>query len=651
MKFWHTMITEWWGILIICVVCAAVWILLSALLYRQFFKRFYDIVLSAIAIIVFSPFLIVLTVIGAIAMKGNPFFVQKRPGRRKKLSKKQCKKQGVPYGTYGEEKIISLLKFRTMTNEKDENGELLPDEKRLNGYGKFLRSTSLDELPSLINIFNGNMSIVGPRPLLVKYLPLYNEEQRHRHDVRPGLTGLAQVNGRNAINWEEKFLFDIDYVNKITLWRDIGILFQTVGKVFKRSGISQEGQATMGEFLGSDNKKEKDNQPLISVIVPVYNIEKYVGECIESILNQAYSNLEIILVDDGSIDESGAICDSYAKCDKRIVVIHKKNGGLVSARKAGLNKASGKYVGYVDGDDWVGKEFYRNLLRVAESHNSDMVAAGYTRDFLGKTEIKKNGISCGLYSGSELDRMRSEFISLGNIYNPGIYTYVWNKLFLRKSLIDFQNAVPNELTIGEDAAVVFPMICRCESVTVIDDCSYRYRQHEQSMIKKTSWSEKTYKGLQVLTRFLCDNTRADCLKAINGFLLNLFLIHSGSRINKEFIFDKNLNDKSLVLYSGGTFGQYIMKGSEECGISFVDWVDDDFDEYRACGLDVNPVSSIIDKNYDYILIASTNNALSEKIYESLASIGISKEKILYYDFSESYIDSLFAKYMNVGDTK
>ncbi len=246
------MTTTWWGITILCVVCAAVWILLSALLYRVFFKRFYDIVLSLIAIAVFSPLLLVLMLVGAIAMKGDPFFVQKRPGRRKKLSKKECARRGVPCGTYGEEKIIRLLKFRTMTNEKDENGDLLPDEKRLNGYGKFLRSTSLDELPSLLNIFVGSLSIVGPRPLLVKYLPLYSEEQRRRHNVRPGLTGLAQVNGRNAISWDEKFGYDIDYVNKITLWRDMKIILQTVGKVFKHSGISQDGQATMEEFKGND---------------------------------------------------------------------------------------------------------------------------------------------------------------------------------------------------------------------------------------------------------------------------------------------------------------------------------------------------------------------------------------------------------------
>ncbi len=250
-EFFYATISTWWGITILVSVCVVVWLVLSTVLYRPFFKRFYDIVLSLVATIILSPLLLILTVVGAIAMKGNPFFVQKRPGKRKKLGKKECRQRGVAYGTYGEEKIIKLLKFRTMTNEKDADGNLLPDEKRLNAYGKFLRASSCDELPSILNILFGGISIVGPRPLLVRYLPLYSEEQRHRHDVRPGLTGLAQVNGRNAISWQDKFRYDLEYVRKITLWRDLAIIFKTVGKVFKRSGISQQGQATMEFFTGN----------------------------------------------------------------------------------------------------------------------------------------------------------------------------------------------------------------------------------------------------------------------------------------------------------------------------------------------------------------------------------------------------------------
>ena len=209
-------------------------------MYKHFFKRFFDFSLSLCALLVLSPVLLILTLVGAIAMNGNPYFTQQRPGK---------------IGKDGKEKIFNLIKFRTMSNKRDSEGNLLPDEQRLNGSGKFLRSTSLDELPELLNILVGDMSIVGPRPLLVKYLDRYSPRQRRRHEVRPGLTGLAQVSGRNAISWEERFELDVKYIESITLFGDIKILFATVGAVLKREGISSETSATMEEFLGSEVKK------------------------------------------------------------------------------------------------------------------------------------------------------------------------------------------------------------------------------------------------------------------------------------------------------------------------------------------------------------------------------------------------------------
>ncbi|MBQ4571478.1 MAG: sugar transferase [Bacilli bacterium] len=207
-------------------------------MYSKFFKRFFDFLLSLIAIIILSPILLVLIIIGSIAMKGNPFFVQSRPGKKNK---------------YGKEKIFKLIKFRTMSNKKDKNGDLLPDELRLNKYGKLLRSTSLDELPELFNILVGDMAIVGPRPQLVRDLVFMNEEQRKRHNVRPGLTGLAQVSGRNNITWEQKFEYDLKYINSgITLFNDIKIIFETIGKVLKRSDVVREGTSSdmdYGEWL------------------------------------------------------------------------------------------------------------------------------------------------------------------------------------------------------------------------------------------------------------------------------------------------------------------------------------------------------------------------------------------------------------------
>ena len=204
-------------------------------IYAKYIKRILDFILSLLALIILSPLILIFTIIGAIKMKGNPFFVQKRPGK--------------------DGKIFSLIKFRTMTNKKDKDGNLLPDEKRLTSYGKFLRSTSIDEVLEIINILNGDMSIIGPRPLLVKYLPLYNEYQKHRHDVRPGLTGYAQVHGRNAVSWEEKFDMDVKYVQHITFMGDLKILLETVVKVLKRDGISSETSVTMEEFRGTAEKE------------------------------------------------------------------------------------------------------------------------------------------------------------------------------------------------------------------------------------------------------------------------------------------------------------------------------------------------------------------------------------------------------------
>ena len=194
-------------------------------MYCRYIKRPLDFLLSLCAIIALSPLLLLLTIVGAIKMKGNPFFIQKRPGMIDKAT--------------GKERIIKLIKFRSMSNAKDSSGKLLPDKDRLNSYGKLLRATSMDELPSLINILKGDISIVGPRPLAVVYLPYYTKKEHHRHDVRPGLTGLAQVNGRNNLSWEEKFAFDLQYVANITFTGDISIILKTVKKVLIHEGIGQ----------------------------------------------------------------------------------------------------------------------------------------------------------------------------------------------------------------------------------------------------------------------------------------------------------------------------------------------------------------------------------------------------------------------------
>ena len=203
-------------------------------MYAKYFKRILDFILSLIALIVLSPILIILMIVGAIVMKGNPFFTQLRPGKK---------------GKDGKEKIFKLIKFRTMSNARDKDGNLLPDDQRLGKYGMWLRSTSLDELPELANIAAGHLGICGPRPFLVRDCVFMTEEQRRRHDVRPGLTGLAQINGRNNITWEKKIEYDLQYIDDgITFIKDMKIILQTVFKVFKKSDVVREGTVSDMDF-------------------------------------------------------------------------------------------------------------------------------------------------------------------------------------------------------------------------------------------------------------------------------------------------------------------------------------------------------------------------------------------------------------------
>ncbi|WP_458459868.1 sugar transferase [Pseudobutyrivibrio sp.] len=222
-------------------------------MYAKFFKRLIDFILALVGIVVLSPLLLILIILGAMFMGGNPFFTQERPGLH--------------------ERVFKLVKFRSMDNRRDANGELLPDEVRLNKYGRFLRASSLDELPELFNILVGDMALIGPRPLLVRYLDRYNEEQHHRHDVRPGLTGYAQAHGRNAVSWEDKFAMDVWYARNISFALDCQIIVDTVKAVLKRDGISSETSATMEEFMGTPEGVVSEWSLLrLGHTVPIFNM-------------------------------------------------------------------------------------------------------------------------------------------------------------------------------------------------------------------------------------------------------------------------------------------------------------------------------------------------------------------------------------------
>lgn len=377
-------------------------------------------------------------------------------------------------------------------------------------------------------------------------------------------------------------------------------------------------------------------KPLISVIVPIYMIDRYIGICIESILNQTYQNLEIILVDDGGKDRCPEICDLYARKDNRIKVIHKSNGGLVSARKAGLQQANGFYISYVDGDDWIGPGFIEGLYTVAATSGTDMVCAGQTRDLFSKSDIFMNQLSAGIYEGERLKYLWKSMISYGAYYRPGITTYVWNKLFKREILMESQNRVDSRISIGEDAAVTYPALLRCKRVAVVDNVAYHYRQREDSMLKQNSSYADEAQKLSYLYDYMIrwaegTDQELKLRKQIIDYVLSVAIIRSGGRLPQDDFstFDTVYYGKKVVVYSAGTFGQQLINRFKETGhCRVVAWLDDDYWEYRRCCLDVDPVKSIVSLTYDYILVATVDFVMAEKIGKKLLDLGVSKERIL-----------------------
>jgi glycosyltransferase involved in cell wall biosynthesis len=400
-----------------------------------------------------------------------------------------------------------------------------------------------------------------------------------------------------------------------------------------------------------------NNQNLLSVIVPIYKIDQYLGICIESLIRQTHKNLEIILVDDGSPDRCPEICDLYAKKDVRIKVTHKTNGGLVSARKAGLSIASGEYVGYVDGDDWAAPAFCENMMKRMFETDSDLVISGYSRDLFSSSSTILNHIPVGVYAGEELKELRQNMLSFGEFYRIGISTYVWNKIFKRDLLIKHQNAVSDLITIGEDAAVVYPYLMDCKKVCVTNYSDYHYRQREDSMLKKSSALSGEIVRLKILYNHLQEfATNFDSiynLKAqVDDFLLSICTIRSGG-IHREIPnylspFGTEFKDKRVLIWSAGTFGQQLVnriKENEYCDI--VAWLDEDYWEYRRCCMDVDPIDTIDNVQYDYVLIAAIDGKAGHSIKAELIHHGVPGEKILTVHCPKEKRHELLTKYLNI----
>lgn len=399
------------------------------------------------------------------------------------------------------------------------------------------------------------------------------------------------------------------------------------------------------------------NLPLISVVVPIYMIDKYVGICIESLLNQTYKNLEIILVDDGSKDRCSEICDLYATKDDRIKVIHKDNGGLVSARKAGILAATGRYIGFVDGDDWVGAGFYQSLYNAISQNDSDVAIAGFSRDLFNQTMSIYNTIPSGYYEGESLKQVFKEMISYGDFYRHGISTYHWNKLFKREIILKHQLEISDDVSIGEDAVVVYATLLDCKRICITDNCAYHYRQREDSMLKSSVDFEKE----MVRVRALYNNLSVavsnhpqeyNLQQQVDDFITGIFIIRSGGYLSSKedglenFPFGCTLSGKRVVIYGGGTFGQQLQKRFvKDRSCEIVGWLDDDYWEYRRCCLNVDPVETITSIDFDYAIIASLDKTYLKSAIRRLKDYGIPENKIISVTTTEKQRIKALSNYL------
>ena len=393
------------------------------------------------------------------------------------------------------------------------------------------------------------------------------------------------------------------------------------------------------------------NKPLISVIVPIYSIERYLGICVESIIKQTYENLEIILVDDGSPDRCHELCDLYARKDQRVKVIHKVNGGLVSARKTGIKVATGDYATYVDGDDWIAPNYIESLVKVLD--DADVAIAGFSRVLFDTMTPIVNNIKPGVYEGKELENVYKNMLSCDEFYRLGITTYVWNKLFKRELLLKYQLMVDDGITIGEDAAVVYPLLTECKKVVITDNIDYHYRQREDSMLKKSKLFKEEVKGLKLLYNYLVDfaskqKEEYKLVSQVKDYILSMCLMRSGClEIHDELIlpFEKDFRNKNIAIYSAGTFGQQLVNRIKEHNYAnIVSWVDVDYWEYRRCCLDVDDIPSLYEKDFDYVLLATISGKQANKIKNELVSHGIDEKKVLSIKLSKDK-NELIRKFM------
>ena len=374
----------------------------------------------------------------------------------------------------------------------------------------------------------------------------------------------------------------------------------------------------------------------VSIIVPIYNVEAELRKCVSSILSQTYKDIEVILVDDGSPDNCGAICDEFAKKDNRIVVIHKENGGLVNARKSGLERSTGQFISYVDGDDWIEEDFIQNLVDCQQKYNVDIVAAGFAKDIGNDSERFTNIISSGFYDKKKMiAEVYPRMICAGPYFYFGICSYVWNKLFKKELLYDCQMAVDPRISIGEDTAVVFPVLLKAKSLYISENSSYHYYQKAYSMLKSVGSLEKEKEKVAWLKNYLTEvmkdsPTEYNLDKQIERYIDGLKIIRYGEKETspRNHLFDAAPTDR-VAIFSGGIVGQniYSIFASKKIGI-ITGWFDRDAEIYRAQGLKVQNIEDIPKTNFDIIVIANLDETSINKNLAVLDKYGIDRKKIV-----------------------
>lgn len=374
---------------------------------------------------------------------------------------------------------------------------------------------------------------------------------------------------------------------------------------------------------------------LISVIIPVYNLSIYLRECVESIINQTYGNLEIILVDDGSTDNSYEICQEYKNKDPRIVVLHQENGGHTSARKYGIQQATGEYVTFVDGDDWIDTNTYEMVAAIIEENEVDVCAYGHIEEYTDKQSITKNSIDAGYYLKDKLQKeIYPKLICNGAFFKWGITPSLCTKVFKRKLFQASELALDNGIKIGEDAAWVFAILSKIDSLYISEITPYHYRQRQgsvMSMKMEVGQYKKLYGFLfKYYDRHYCRKILMDQLCKYIAFVLLLKRCDIFFDNFTQVPFELSKEEAKVVIYGAGGFGQEVyrkVKKAKNIGIEVVSWVDRRYDYYRELGMNVLNPNSINDLGYDHIIIAVLESDTVKSIYRDLEKMGVDKEKI------------------------